>query len=170
MNKKIFCTLGPSSLNKEFLRYANKKVNLLRLNMSHIEIKNLQKNINFVKKYSSVPICIDTEGAQIRSKVKKKLFYKKGAVLKLFRKQDSNFALYPSSIFKKIKVKDILDIGFEGLKIQIKQKNNESCKAKVIRSGKLENNKGIFITNRKVDIEYLTEKDFRAIEIGKKIK
>ena len=45
--------------------------------MSHIEIKNLQKNINFVKKYSSVPICIDTEGAQIRSKVKKKLFYKK---------------------------------------------------------------------------------------------
>lgn len=170
MNKKIFCTLGPSSLNKDFLRFTNKKVNLLRLNMSHIEIKDLQKNINFVKKYSSVPICIDTEGAQIRSKVKRKLFYKKGANLKLFRKQNSNFALYPPSIFKKIKVKDILDIGFEGLKIQIKQKSSEACKAKVIRSGKLENNKGIFITNRKVNIEYLTEKDFRALEIGKKNK
>lgn len=170
MKKKIFCTLGPSSLNKKFLKFTNKKVDLLRLNMSHIEIKNLQKNINFVKKYSSVPICIDTEGAQIRSKIKKNFFYKKGTTLKLFKKQNSDFALYPPSIFNKIRVKDILDIGFEGLKIQIKKKNKEICKAEVIRSGELENNKGIFITNRKVKIEYLTEKDLKALQIGKNNK
>ena len=68
---KIICTLGPKSLNKDFLRFANKKVDLVRLNLSHINIPNLEKTIKFVKKNTSVPICIDTEGAQIRTKVKK---------------------------------------------------------------------------------------------------
>ena len=44
MKKKIeiFCTLGPASLNKKFLNFAKNKVDLLRLNMSHIKIKNLK--------------------------------------------------------------------------------------------------------------------------------
>ena len=72
MKKKIeiFCTLGPSSLNRKFLNFSNKNISLLRLNLSHIESHKLAKTIKFVKKYSKVPICIDTEGSQIRSKVK----------------------------------------------------------------------------------------------------
>ena len=35
--------------------------------MSHIEIKDLQKNINFLKNNGIKNICIDTEGAQIRT-------------------------------------------------------------------------------------------------------
>ena len=30
IKKKIYCTLGPSTLNKNFIKYTNKKVNLLR--------------------------------------------------------------------------------------------------------------------------------------------
>ena len=44
--------------------------------MSHIDIEDLQK-INYVKKYSKVKICIDTEGAQIRSKVSKEKIFKR---------------------------------------------------------------------------------------------
>ena len=70
---KILCTLGPESLNKDFLKFANKKVDLVRLNLSHINIYNLEKIIKFVKKNTNVPICIDTEGAQIRTKTKRHL-------------------------------------------------------------------------------------------------
>ena len=77
INTQIFCTLGPSSLNKKFLSFAKGKVNLLRLNMSHLSVKKLEENIKYIKKYSNIPICIDTEGAQIRTKVKKKKYYKK---------------------------------------------------------------------------------------------
>ena len=76
MKIKIFCTLGPASLNRNFLRKASKKVNLLRLNMSHLSLKMLKKNIIFIKKNSKIPICIDTEGAQIRTKISKKSFLK----------------------------------------------------------------------------------------------
>ena len=45
--------------------------------MSHVKIEQLEKYIKLIKKYSKVPICIDTEGAQIRSKVKKEKFFKR---------------------------------------------------------------------------------------------
>ena len=45
---KIFCTLGPSSLEPNFLKFANKNIDLLRLNMSHL-------NINELKRISSFP-------------------------------------------------------------------------------------------------------------------
>ena len=47
---KIICTLGPSSLNSEFLEYSQKNVDLLRLNMSHLGLDDLKKNILFIKK------------------------------------------------------------------------------------------------------------------------
>ena len=170
MKKNIFCTLGPTSLNKNFLNFSNKHVDLLRLNLSHIEIKNLQKTIDFVKKNSKVPICIDTEGAQIRSKVKKKKTYRIGDLIKISSSNKSMFSLYPSKVFKILKKGDVLDVGFEGLKIKILNKKKKICSAKVIKFGNLENNKGIYLVNRKIKLDYLTEKDFKAIEIGKKNK
>ena len=73
---KIICTLGPKSINKNFLNFSNKNIDLLRLNMSHLSINKLKKTINFVKKNSKIPICIDTEGAQIRVQTKKEKFLK----------------------------------------------------------------------------------------------
>ena len=68
---KIICTLGPKTINRNFLKFSNNKIKLLRLNLSHLTINKLIKNIKFIKKNSIIPICIDTEGAQIRTKVKK---------------------------------------------------------------------------------------------------
>ena len=47
---KILCTLGPKSLNKNFLKFTNKKIDLVRLNLSHINVSKLEKIIKFVKK------------------------------------------------------------------------------------------------------------------------
>ena len=52
MKKKILIisTLGPSSLNPRFLKFANKNIDLLRLNMSHIEPNQLEKKNQIYKK------------------------------------------------------------------------------------------------------------------------
>ena len=39
---EIFCTLGPKTLNKSFLKNIKGKVNLVRLNLSHISLADLQ--------------------------------------------------------------------------------------------------------------------------------
>tara|TARA_Y100000816_G_scaffold156392_1_gene111546 strand:- start:1970 stop:2932 length:963 start_codon:yes stop_codon:yes gene_type:complete len=169
MKKKIeiFCTIGPGSLNKKFLKFANSNINLLRLNMSHLNLKQLKKNIFYLKKYSKVPICIDTEGAQIRTKCNKIKYFKKSDNLKIFK--DKSFYLYPDDIFNKLKINDKLDIGFSGLCVKIKKKNDIFLSCKVLNSGYFEPNKGVHLINRKIKLNYLTSKDIEAIKIGRKL-
>ena len=165
---EIFCTLGPKTLNKSFLKNIKGKVNLVRLNLSHISLANLQKNIKFIRKYTPVPICIDTEGAQIRTKVKKKTFFKKGKVG--FISSRKNFFLYPAYVSSKLKKNDLLDVGFDNLKIKILSKHESHLKFKTITGGFLENNKGVHLINRKINLHFLTEKDKKAVELGVKMK
>ena len=66
-NIQIIATLGTSTLNSNFLKKSKKYLNLFSLNMSHLSIKKLEQNIKFLKKNKIKEICIDTEGAQIRS-------------------------------------------------------------------------------------------------------
>ena len=168
----IYCTLGPSSLKKDFLNFVSKKknVSLLRLNLSHIEHKKLPKIIEFVKKHTSKQLCIDTEGAQIRTRLKgKKFFINKNRNLKIYLKQ-KKISLYPAYILKKIKVKDVLDIGFENLKLKVLKINKSYILLKCISPGYFETNKGVHLINRKIKMKTLTEKDLRCIEIAKKYK
>ena len=165
---EIFCTLGPSSLNKSFLKFASNNIDLLRLNMSHLSLSKLEKNIKFIKNFSRIPICIDTEGAQIRTKCKRVKFLKKNQKIKI--EKNSNFFLYPSEVISKLKVNDKLEIGFRGLSIKLIKKLKNSFMCKVIEQGFLEPNKGVHVTNRKVNLNYLTDKDLEAIKIGKKHK
>tara|TARA_Y100000389_G_C17450446_1_gene514406 strand:+ start:29 stop:1009 length:981 start_codon:yes stop_codon:yes gene_type:complete len=171
INKKIFCTLGPSSLNKKFLEFANKKnVDLLRLNLSHIDLKKLKSIIQYIKSHTKCNICIDTEGAQIRTKVLKKKKFKKGEIGYIFEKNPEKFKLYPDDIFQKLRAKDILDVGFEGLKIKILKLKKNKIRFITLNEGFLETNKGVHLVNRKISINFLTNKDLKAIEISKKLK
>ena len=161
---KIICTLGAKTINRNFLKFSNNKIKLLRLNLSHLTINKLIKNIKFIKKNSKIPICIDTEGAQIRTKVKKEKYYRLGQNLKI-SKLNGNFCLYPENVYSQLKINDILNIGFSNLNLRIiNLKNKILCK--VIKNGKLENNKGSHLQNRKIKLNYLTKKDFKAIESG----
>jgi len=169
----IFCTLGPSSLNENFLTFLEKKkyiVSLVRINLSHIEVKDIEKTIKLIKKYCSIPICIDTEGAQIRAKlnlnIKKKI--KKGSYFNLYKKKRS-FNLYPLEVFDEIRKADILNIGFEGLIGKVVSKNKNLIKLKCLQEGVLENNKGIHVENREIKINYLTNKDKKSIQLGKEL-
>ena len=45
--------------------------------MSHIEPEELEKKIKFIRKFTKTNICVDTEGAQIRTKVLKSRDLKK---------------------------------------------------------------------------------------------
>ena len=137
--------------------------------MSHIEIKNLKKTINFIRSYTKIPICIDTEGAQIRTKVKISKFFKTGQKFKIYN-HSNTINLYPQEIYYKLKNNDVLNIGFEDLKAKIIQKNIRYITLKVLSSGKIDNNKGVHIENRNINLNFLTKKDLQALEISKKLK
>jgi len=62
---KIIATLGPASfhLTKEMDEY----VDMYRINLSHAPLDTLQECLHRIHKASDIPVCIDTEGSQLRT-------------------------------------------------------------------------------------------------------
>ena len=133
-----------------------------------MEIKQLTPTIKFIRKFSSVPICIDTEGAQIRTKIRNKKNYKLNTRLTIYRNK-GNFQIYPPQVFNQLKKNDLLDIGFDGLKIKIIRTFSKKLICKVLSMGLLENNKGVHLINRSIILNFVTRKDELAINIAKKM-
>lgn len=175
MNKKIkiLCTIGPKSLNKETINhFKKKKVDIFRINMSHTNLKDLSIKIKSLRKLGVNNICIDTEGAQIRtSNIKKKKLLKKNQIIFFEKdlKSKNSPKLYPNFDYKRLKKNLLFKVGFEGLKLKILNSSDKKIKAKVVTSGIIDNNKGVHFSQR-IDLKSVTEKDETAIKIAKKFK
>ena len=167
---KLFITLGPSTLNKKFLSSINSKyVKLLRINLSHTKIKDLKKIVLFIRKYSNIDICFDTEGAQVRtSKVindKKQLTRNQIVHINKSNISNSHITLTPNNIYKKLKLGDTLDIDFNSAKIKVIDENSSRYKCKVIESGSIGSNKSVSVS-RSINIPPFTDKDIKAFELA----
>ena len=177
MKIKIICTLGPSSFKKNILNDFKKLgVNIFRINMSHTLINNLEKKIKILKKNKIKNICIDTEGAQIRTtKVKKKIYFEKNSEIKISNEDTfsskKKINILPKFDFKHIKLNSLIHIGFENLILKVIKKDLKKdliiCKVK--NRGFLDSNKGVHVAS-KINLNPLTEKDIKAINIAKKNK
>ena len=171
---KIICTLGPSSYNSSVLKKLKfENVNIFRINLSHTLEKDILNKINFLKKLKIKNICIDTEGAQIRTtKVKNKIYLKKNKVIIIsISNKNSNHKrinFYPNFNLMSCKINTKIKIGFEGLILTVNKKNykNNTLVAKVSEPGFLDSNKGVHL-NQKINLPALTEKDKYAIKLAK---
>lgn len=171
---KLFITLGPSSLNKNFLSHVDcNNIKLLRINLSHTDIKEIPKIVKFIRKYSKTPICLDSEGAQIRtSKLcgeTKKLITNKIIRINKSNESNNNITLVPQNIFRNLKVNDILSIDFNSVVVKIIKENQRYFECKVVQGGTIGSNKSISV-NRDITIPPFTDKDIKAFAIGEKLK
>jgi len=172
---KIICTLGPSSYKKSVLSQLKKlKISIFRINLSHTRLEDLSSIIRYLKKNKIKNICIDTEGAQIRtSRFSDKIFFKKNQTVSVTNTSKNTnkkiINLYPYFKIEKIKKNKIIRIGFENFKLQVisVDKRNRVLKAKVLNPGYLESNKGVHI-NQNINLPAFTKKDIKAIKIAKK--
>ena len=172
---KIICTLGPSSFNKNILKLLIKeKVDIFRINLSHTKKKDIEKKIDFLKKNKIKNICIDTEGAQIRtSYVKKEIKFKKKEIIKVYNGTSSsnkkNIYLTPKFKISKVSKNTIISVGFDGLKLKVMSfdKNKNFLKCLVQKEGILGANKGVHLSS-KISLPAFTEKDKFALNLVKK--
>ena len=175
MKKKIICTIGPSSSNRTVLSGLKKNgVDIFRINLSHTNLKQLSSKIDLLKKNNIKNICIDTEGAQVRTtKVKNKIFFKKNNKVKIFIKSNysnkNNINLYPNFNLMSVKVGSKIFIGFDNLAIKVLRKNfkEKFLIGKVINNGLLESNKSVHF-NCNIKLPPLTDKDIAAIKYSVK--
>jgi ATP sulfurylase len=175
METEILCTLGPSSMNVRVIkRLEELNASLFRINLSHTAVSDVAEAIHFIQKNSSVPVCLDTEGAQVRTgdSLLAPIMLAEHSFVKVCRDyvigNTSHFNLYPRNIVDQIEVDDFISIDFNEVLAQVVEKNYEDITLRIINGGKIGQNKAVTI-ERSISLPPLTEKDTKAISIGREL-
>tara|TARA_Y100000748_G_scaffold302679_1_gene305493 strand:- start:5 stop:2179 length:2175 start_codon:yes stop_codon:yes gene_type:complete len=172
MKHKILTTLGPSSLNSEVIKkLTDRGVSCFRINMSHVKIDDLKKNIELIQKYSATDICIDSEGAQVRTgTIQKGTIYKDRQriyLTKVNNKQHgpNKIELWPSNVFSQLRPGDVLTVDFDSLLLSISSINEDYAIATVLNGGSVGTNKAVTLFPS-ITLPALSKKDIVAVKLG----
>jgi len=174
MTKKILCTLGPASLNARTIRRLHElNVDLFRLNLSHTKLEQIEETVNLIRTHSDIPICFDSQGAQVRTGILKEgsVTLALGSIVKLINSaslgDSENVPLYPTSVISKLFIGDMVSIDFGTTLLQITEVQ-PVCSGRVVSSGTIGSNKAVSI-DRRIDLPPLTDVDIEAVEKGLKL-
>lgn len=172
LNKEILCTIGPASRNERVItRLEDLGVSLFRINLSHTKVEDLPEIIKSIQKISSVPVCLDTEGAQVRTGKlnRNSIEVKENSLLRIVPEiiegDEQKFNLYPPDIIDLLAVGDMVSIDFNSVLVQVIDRDNDGLTVRVITGGTIGNNKAVSI-DREILLSPLTKKDKEAISIG----
>jgi pyruvate kinase len=174
-NTKILSTLGPSSLKEDIIRdMMEAGVTLFRINLSHTRLEDIREIVGFIRGCTNVPICLDSEGAQIRTQslaagavhmeAKSNVTLHFDEVLG----DEHNLSFHPIGVARNFDVGDLIDIDFHGVQLKVTEISESACKAEVVKGGKMGENKAVAL-GRPFVLPALTDKDIGAIKIGREL-
>jgi pyruvate kinase len=149
-------------------------VSLFRINLSHTKLHDLPRLIDYIRSRSSVPIGLDTEGAQIRTgdMMNGEIAVRENSIVQAHRLRvpgDAfNFNLYPEGVVDKLAIGDFISIDFNAVLVQVIAKNSEKVTMRVIHSGVIGQNKAVTV-EREIPLDTMTAKDIAALEYGRTV-
>ena len=142
--------------------------------MSHTPISELRQVISLLQSWSNIPVCVDTEGAQVRNQKmeSEKVFLTKGSMMKIHFTEvvgnSENISLYPEQVAPKLEINDIIRVDFNSVVLQVKSKSDSYVIAEVLEEGYVGSNKAANV-DREMNLQAITNKDIEAIKIARNL-
>ncbi len=171
MKIKILCTLGPASLRADVIKGLDERgVDLFRINLSHTPPERVLPTIELVRRYSNIPISLDTQGAQVRCGLMTDgVVVSRGQRVELVAEavqgSGERFTLWPASVFVGLRIGDSIRVDFDGALLQVAETGDGFAVATVLEPGMVRSNKAVNIDPHP-NLAPVTDSDVRAIEIG----
>jgi pyruvate kinase len=168
---KILCTLGPASLKGEVIEALDQRnVDLFRINLSHTPLPVVRSTIELIRRHTARPICIDTEGAQVRcGKIAPGVVLRKGSRTRLttidVEGTEDLFTLRPGSVVPALKPGNIVNIDWDSASVEVLEVRDGEADAIVLEGGRIHSNRGVAVTPSPV-LPSLTDMDLRSIEVA----
>jgi pyruvate kinase len=168
---KILCTLGPASLRPDVLAELDQRhVDLFRLNLSHMPLEQLESTIAFVQERSATPVCLDSEGAQVRcGSMAPNVVLGPGRTVRLTAEEvvgtEHQLTLRPASVFAELQPDHLIGIDIHGVSVRVTSVNGTGVEALVVEGGPVASNRAVTIRPAP-PLAPFTEKDLRAIALG----
>lgn len=173
---KLLCTLGPASLDvRTIRRLEDSGATLFRINLSHTSLPELRPTIEMIQDATGVPICLDTEGAQIRTGdfANGPITLRENTVVRIHSRRvpadDRNFNLYPIESAMLLGPGDFVSIDFNSVLTQVISKDDDTITMRVLRGGLVGQNKGVTV-ERDIPMPPLTAKDLAALEVARELR
>jgi pyruvate kinase len=175
IKRRVICTVGPASLKPKVIRRLQALgVSLFRINLSHTPIEEVRPAIAFLQEHSTVAICLDSEGAQVRTGTfaVAPTGLRKDSVIEVHGypicgdAQKFNFT--PPAILELLQVGDLITIDFHAVVAQVTEINSKRAVLRVRKGGLVGNNKACNV-HRDIELPAITVKDRQAIEIGREM-
>lgn len=173
MKISILCTLGPASLDPEIIRRLDERhVDLFRINLSHTSLEEVESTIDLVQSVSATPICLDSEGPQVRcgivgSGVRLDLDARIRLTADVLGGTKSELTLWPGAVFGELRVGSLVGIDFHGALLRVTAVERRHADAVVVVAGEIASNKAVTVEPQPL-LPALSDKDLAAIEIGRR--
>ncbi|HET9642107.1 MAG TPA: pyruvate kinase [Burkholderiaceae bacterium] len=172
-SREILCTVGPASLNERVLvRLEDLGVTLFRINLSHTRLDDLPRVVDFIRAHSKVPVCLDTEGAQMRTGnlAVAEVTVQEHALIHVHRDpvpgDAANLNFYPEEAFDLLREGDLVSIDFNAVLVQVVGKDERKVTLRVLHEGTIGRNKAVTV-ERDVVLPAITAKDRAALAWGR---
>ena len=163
--------MGPSSLRPEVITGLDARgVDLFRINLSHTPARRVEETVALVRRYSSTPICLDTQGAQVRcGLMADDVELSKGAMVRITSLgpigTTRSLTLWPSSVFESLRIGSEVSIDFDGALLRVTSVEDDGVVAEVVEGGRVRSNRAVNINPQPL-LPPLTIEDREAIEVG----
>lgn len=144
---------------------------VFRINLSHTRLEDVEKVIRNIRRHTDLPICIDSEGAQIRTGmfVDGAVHFRENTIVSAYRKLVPGDALsmnfVPADIIDRFRVGDFISIDFNSVLVQVIAIDPDRALLRVIAGGTVGSNKAVTV-QRPIPMPALSEKDIGAMKIG----
>ncbi len=163
---KIVCTIGPASLNlKTIKKMYEAGMDVVRINTAHGDFDQYKEIINLTRSVGEIPIIIDIKGPEIRTRIRRFREVNEGDVVVAgFGDEELTFSY---NFYDEVDVGDKILIDNGAIGTKIKKKENGKLYLHVFDAGIIENNKGVNIPHKRINVPSLSQKDLQAIEFSK---
>lgn len=169
--KALLCTLGPSSLNRRVIsELAAAGATTFRINMSHTEIQDLERVIHLVQDATDVPICLDSEGAQMRTgKMRKGVRVTEGQHVRLVPDpivgDGSTIPITPPFSIGKLASRARVSVDFDSVILRIDSLRGGSAEATVLSGGSIGTRRAV-TAFPSPSLPSFSDKDLQAFRCG----
>jgi sulfate adenylyltransferase len=167
----LICTLGPSSLNERVISELEEiGVMSFRINMSHTDLSDLERTIHLIQKCTRVPICIDTEGAQMRTGVMNDgVTVREGSRVRVVSGKAAGDAttipITPDYALGNLMPSTWMSIDFDSVLLRIDRLTETAAEATVVVGGEIGSRKAV-TAFPSPKLATFSEKDIHAIRIA----
>ncbi|MCI4351830.1 MAG: pyruvate kinase [Thermoplasmata archaeon] len=172
VKRALICTLGPSSLNERVISGLGAAgVTSFRINMSHTDIADLQGVIHFIQQCTNLPVCLDTEGAQIRTGIMNDgVAVVEGTSVRLvseaIRGDASSIPLTPGNAIRRLGPGTRMSIDFDSALFRVDKVSDGVAEATVTTGGQIGSRKAV-TAFPSPQLPTFSDKDLLAIRMAK---